>query len=288
MVAVGVNVLNFGRADSATAVRESIVRAESAGFDLAMVSDHVAVTADVDRAYPAPFLEAFTLLGWAAGATSTITLGTTVAVLPYRHPLLVAAMTDTLGQLSDDRFVLGVGVGWSRQEYDALGVDFDRRGAITDDFLAALIAQRDGLDHSGPHVRFEGVGSGRFTAPIWVGGNSKRAIERAVRFGQAWHPLDVTLGWLRDIGVPALRAESAAAPALAPRVKLRPTDDTVDPVRRRLGEGSWDQIEEDFAALVELGATHVVLDPDTAATRAGADPWPWLERALAALREAQR
>jgi len=287
MVAVGLNVVNFGRDGSAVAARETIVRAEANGFDLAMVSDHVAVTADVDKVYPAPFLEPFTVLGWAAGITSTIALGTTVAVLPYRHPLLLAAMAQTLCEISGDRFVLGVGVGWARQEFDALGVEFDERGAVTDDFLAALIAQRDGVDHHGDHVSFEGVRSGRFNAPIWVGGNGMRAIARAVRFGSAWHPLDVTLDWLREVGLPKLRAAGERAPALAPRIKLRPTAADVDLSRRRIGEGTWDQIESDLNALVALDATHIVLDADTPATRAGADAWPSLDRALAVLRQCQ-
>ena len=282
MVDIGLNVINFGPAGNARTVCDTILRAEASGFDLAMVSDHVAVTSDVNDSYPVPFLEAFTLLSWVSGFTTDIALGTTVAVLPYRHPLLVAAMTDTIERLSGRGFVLGVGAGWAKHEYQALGVDYEQRGPITEDYLAALVAQRNGTDHLGPHASFTGVLSGRFGGDIWVGGNSRAAISRATRFGQAWHPLEVKFDWLRDIGVPALGAHGQAT-SLAPRLKLRVTPQPVNPTDRMLGHGTWDQIEDDLRQLVAMGASHVVLDPDVPAVRAGADPWPWLERAVRVL-----
>src|SRR5689334_22815019 len=90
-----------------------------------MVSDHIAVTPDVAEQYPAPFYEPFTTLSWLAGLTRGIRLGTTVLIVPYRHPLLIARMAANLNDLSGGRLVLGVGVGWAREEFGADTVVLD-------------------------------------------------------------------------------------------------------------------------------------------------------------------
>src|SRR3954464_2884066 len=99
-----------------------------------MVSDHVATPRAGAGQYPAPFYEPFTTLSWLAGVTERVRLGTTVLIVPYRHPLLVARMAANLPRLSGGRLVLGVGVGWARQEFAALGVPFERRGRLTDEY----------------------------------------------------------------------------------------------------------------------------------------------------------
>jgi hypothetical protein len=102
--------------------------AGSAGFELAMMSNHVVITPDVAELYPPPFYDPFTTLAWLAGITERIELGTTVTVLPYRNPVLTARMAATVDRISGGRFILGVGVGWSRQKYAAIGVPFERAG----------------------------------------------------------------------------------------------------------------------------------------------------------------
>lgn len=287
MVSIGLNIINFGPVGNVRNVRDAVLRAEASGFDLAMVSDHVAVTPDVNRSYPAPFLEVFTLLSWLSGATTNIALGTSVVVLPYRHPLLVGAMTDTIERLSGRRLVLGVGAGWAEDEYEALGVDYDSRGRITDDYLGALVAQRQNASgHAGKYACFKDVLSGRFGGDIWIGGSSRAALSRAMRYGQAWHPLGVTLDWLRDTGVPTLRSGDNKT-SFAPRLKLLVTPSPTPEKGRKLGHGSWDQIERDLRELVAMQASHIVLDPDVPAVRAGGDPWPLLERAVGILRSCE-
>ncbi|MFC0505198.1 LLM class flavin-dependent oxidoreductase [Micromonospora costi] len=231
---LGVNVPNFGPGTDPGVLREWGRIVEGLGFDLLMLSDHVAVTPDVAQRYPEPFYEPFTTLSWLAGVTTRLRLGTTVLVLPYRHPLLVARMATNLQQLSDGRFVLGVGVGWARQEFDALGVPFTERGRLTDDYLSTL---RETI-----------------SVPIWVGGNSDAAIRRAVRFGDAWHPLRVTLPWLRAA------VAKHALPALTPRIALRLTAPVDDP-GRLAGVGTIEQVLDDLDQLEQLGAEAVVLDP---------------------------
>jgi alkanesulfonate monooxygenase SsuD/methylene tetrahydromethanopterin reductase-like flavin-dependent oxidoreductase (luciferase family) len=184
-VRIGVNVPNFGPGTDPGVLRDWARTVEGLGFDLLMVSDHIAVTPDVAEQYPAPFYEPFTTLSWLAGVTDRIGLGTTVAIVPYRHPLLLARMAAGLQRLSGGRFVLGVGSGWARQEFEALGVPFERRGRLTDDHLRAVrAAWADEVDY------------GRDRIPVWVGGNSDAGLRRAVRLGDAWHPLRFRLPWL--------------------------------------------------------------------------------------------
>ncbi|MFE0629171.1 TIGR03619 family F420-dependent LLM class oxidoreductase [Streptomyces sp. NPDC058864] len=250
---IGVNVPNFGPGTDPGVLRDWARTVEGLGFDLLMVSDHVVVTADVAEQYPAPFYEPFTTLSWLAGVTDRIRLGTTVLILPYRHPLLTARMAANLNMLSGGRLVLGVGVGWARQEFASLGVPFERRGALTDEHLTALReAWKDGADYAGGPV------------PLWIGGNSAAARRRAVRVGDAWHPLRFTLPWLREaaagLGAQA-HEQGRPVPALTPRIALRLTAEPVTGPDRLAGEGTLEQVIADLAELRALGADTVVLDP---------------------------
>jgi alkanesulfonate monooxygenase SsuD/methylene tetrahydromethanopterin reductase-like flavin-dependent oxidoreductase (luciferase family) len=278
-VKIGVNVPNFGPGTDPGVLRDWARTVEGLGFDLLMVSDHVVITPDVAEQYPAPFYEPFTTLSWLAGVTERVRLGTTVLIVPYRHPLLVARMAANLQRLSGGRLVLGVGVGWARQEFAALGVPFERRGRLTDEYLRTMRqAWADEADYGhGPPI------------PIWVGGNSDAGLRRAVRFGEAWHPLRFTLPWLRG----ALERLAAAAdeqgrpvPGLAPRIALRLTPSPVDGSDRLAGEGTIEQITGDLEQLRLLGAGSVLLDPfggDPEETRHPQQAWRALAAVAAAL-----
>jgi alkanesulfonate monooxygenase SsuD/methylene tetrahydromethanopterin reductase-like flavin-dependent oxidoreductase (luciferase family) len=250
---MGVNVPNFGPGTGPGVLRRWAQTVEGLGFDLLMVSDHIAVTADVAEQYPAPFYEPFTTLAWLAGLTSRIRLGTTVLIVPYRHPLLVARMAANLSDLSGGRLVLGVGSGWAVQEFGALGVPFHQRGKLTDDYLRAVrAAWADQQDYRGGQI------------PIWVGGNSDAGLRRAVRLGEAWHPLRFTLPWMREaVGRMTAFADEQRrpVPGLVPRIALRLAESPVTAPERLAGEGTIDQVLDDLAELRLLGADTVVLDP---------------------------
>jgi alkanesulfonate monooxygenase SsuD/methylene tetrahydromethanopterin reductase-like flavin-dependent oxidoreductase (luciferase family) len=194
-------------------------------------------------------------LSWLAGITVRVRLGTTVLIAPYRHPLLVARMAANLDQLSDGRLVLGVGVGWASQEFAALGADFTERGRQTDHVLAEL-----------RRVWADAADFGAGDIPLWVGGRSAAAMRRAVRFGDAWHPLRERIDWLR-MATDQLRAiataEDRPVPDFAPRILLRLTPSPLPEDDRVAGEGSLDQVLTDLDVLRELGARSVVLDPFT-------------------------
>lgn len=271
---IGVNVPNFGPGTRPAVLRDWARTVEGLGFDLLMVSDHVAITPDVAEQYPAPFYDPFTTLAWLAGVTERVRLGTTVLIAPYRHPLLVARMAANLNDLSGGRFTLGVGIGWARQEFAALGVPFHRRGALTDELITTVReAWRD-----------EGYRAGDI--PIWVGGHSDAALRRVVRLADAWHPLRQTPEVWRDTLARLTKTAADAGrpvPALAPRILLRLTGEPV--ADRRLGEGTLDQVLGDLERLRADGAHAVVLDPfagDPDETRHPNTAW----HALAAVREA--
>ena len=276
---LGVNVPNFGPGTEPGVLRCWAQTVEGLGFDLLMISDHVAVTPDVAEQYPAPFYEPFTTLAWLAGITGRVRLGTTVLIVPYRHPLLIARMAANLNDLSGGRLVLGVGAGWAEQEFGALGVPFRQRGTLTDDYLRAVrAAWADDADYRGGQI------------PIWVGGNSDAGVRGAVNMGEAWHPLRFTMPWLREavVRMTALAGEQRRpVPRLVPRIALRLAEAPVTGPGRLAGEGTIDQVLDDLAQLRLLGADTVVLDPfggDPDETRHPEEAWQALATAWARTR----
>ncbi|MER8084946.1 TIGR03619 family F420-dependent LLM class oxidoreductase [Streptomyces sp. NPDC094048] len=278
----GVNILNFGAGTTPEGLRQQAVDARDLGYSFAMISDHIAVTPDVHETYPAPFYDQFVLAAHIAGRVPGLVLGTTVTVIPYRHPLQTARLAADIDNLNDDGFILGAGIGWSRAEYEALGVPFAERGRITDEYLAAIRAAwaEDPTTFRGEHVSYREVRTAPAPAsapclPVWVGGNSAAAQRRAARLGEGWHPYRLPLDAIRS-GLPVIAGEAERAgrpvPALVPRLQIRVTDALLGS-DRPAGHGTIDRIRADLAELGELGATHVLLDvnPDTPAERGTAD-----------------
>jgi probable F420-dependent oxidoreductase len=270
-VKYGINLLNFGSSATPKHFERWARFAEDNFFDALMISDHVAVTPDVQARYPAPFYDPFTVLSWLAGMTSRIEIGTTVIVLPYRHPLQIARAAANIDQMSNGRLIFGVGVGWAKQEFHALGIPFEQRGAIANECLRAIqlcwaesVASFEGKFFSFTNVYTEPGPLRKPHPPIWVGGASDGAIRRAVRLGDAWHPIRIRIDWLRQNGLPRLQkiaaAEGRKVPALCPRIMLHITKGPMPDDARVAGQGSIAQIREDLDALLELGAEYVVLD----------------------------
>jgi hypothetical protein len=199
-------------------------------------------------------------------------------------------MAANVDQLSGGRLLFGVGVGWSQQEFAALGVPFQRRGAMTNEYLAALktLWTNDVASFQGRYVAFTEVHTAPRPArtphpPIWVGGASDAAMRRAVRYGDAWHPNRVRPGWLQTTGLPRLRqlaeAEGKPVPALCPRIRLRLLDAPLPDDQRLVGEGTLDQMRRDLEALQGIGAQYVLLDTffdDVEATRQPEVSWRML------------
>jgi len=267
----GVNVPNYGEDAAPDTLGRWASRLEELGYHHLLVSDHVALTPEVQRLFAAPFYDPLTLLAWLAGTTRRIGLGTTVVILPYRHPLLLARQTANIDRLSGGRFIFGAAAGWAAGEFDALGVPYRRRGAISDEYLAAIKAcwADEVVSFDGEHVSFHQVHTGprplqRPGPPVWVGGHSPGALRRAVRFGDAWHPTSVSGAWLAGVGLPALHRTAGElglpVPGLVPRIKFRVTG-SAQGGERVLGQGTVQQIRADLRLLEELGASSVILDP---------------------------
>jgi probable F420-dependent oxidoreductase len=180
---------------SAAAIAEMARAAETAGFDACFVTDHPMPDDRFLGSGGHHSLDPFVALSFAAAATTRMRLLTYVLVLPYRNPFLTAKAATSLDVLSGGRLLLGVAAGYLEGEFAALGADFDERNERTDEAINAIKRAwtEDGVHLEGK--RFKAVGNTmrprplqRPHPPIWVGGNSKRAIRRAVELGDGWLP----------------------------------------------------------------------------------------------------
>ncbi|MEE8362988.1 MAG: TIGR03619 family F420-dependent LLM class oxidoreductase [Dehalococcoidia bacterium] len=184
---------------------------ERLAFDSLWVSDRTVFPANLVELYPEQYgpglanpdaqnvLEALTTLAYAAGRTRATRLGLSVLVLPFRNAVLNAKMLTTLDVLSGGRLILGVGTGWMPEEFEAMGASFADRGAVTDEHLALFhrAAAGGAPDYTGEHVRLRGMtffpaAKQQPRPPIWIGGNSRRAMRRAVEYGDNWHCIRLT------------------------------------------------------------------------------------------------
>jgi probable F420-dependent oxidoreductase len=205
-VRIGLHALGIGPG-AQRAVIDSVARtAEAAGFATLWAGEHVVMVDRSTSRYPyapdgriavpatADWLDPLITLSFAAAATSTIAIATGVLLLPEHNPVVVAKKTASLDVLSGGRLVLGVGVGWSAEEFAALGVPFPRRGARTREYVAAMRAiwSQDVASFDGEFVRFDAirVNPKPFQdkgIPVLLGGNSDGALRRVARWGDGWY-----------------------------------------------------------------------------------------------------
>ena len=270
---IGVNILNFGPGASPEGFLRWARLSESLGYHSLMISDHVAITPTVSQRYPEPFFDCLATLTWLAGQTSRIKLGTTVVVLPYRHPVLTARLVADLDRFSGGRFIFGIGVGNAEDEFKVLGQAHGQRGLIGDEDLSIMTALWNSptpVSFQGKTIEIEDV-AGIETQqkphpPIWVGGPSPGALKRAVRFGDGWHPILFSPGSFGQAELLELtnlaEKQGKAAPAFCPRIRLDITKEPIDG-ERLPGNGSIDQVRSDLGQLQRMGAAHVTLDWNT-------------------------
>src|SRR2546427_791385 len=184
-------------------------QADTLRYDSIFVTDHVVLPASMARSvYPysttgqlaggaaQDYLEPLATLGYLAHATKRVRLGTSVLVVPYRNPLVAAKTLATIDQLSGGRVILGAGVGWLREEFEALATPaFENRGAVTDEYLKLMRATwtADPVTFEGKHYRVRNVHAlpkpaQRGGIPIWIGGHTHAPLHRARTPGDPWHP----------------------------------------------------------------------------------------------------
>ena len=181
-------------------------RAEAAGFESVWGGEHVILPSTIESAYPytadgkipaqpdTPIPDPLIWLAFVAAMAPTLRLGTCILIVPQRNPLVLAKELATLDRLSGGRVELGIGVGWLKEEFDALGVPWERRGARNDEYIAAMRAL-----WAGPHAEYHGefVDFAPVTCsprpvqariPVLVGGDTPAAIRRAVRIADGYFP----------------------------------------------------------------------------------------------------
>ncbi len=190
---VGIHLPHIGRKAGPEAIRRAAVQAEALGFADAWVSEHIIVPKGA--AYPpsALFYDPVLTLTWAAACTHRIGLGTSVLVLPMRHPLPLAKELATLQNLSGGRLILGAGVGWMAAEFAALGAPFGERGRRMDEGIALMRAvwSDDPVTFPTRHIpavveEMRMLPKPEKPIPIWIGGSSAAALARAARL-DGWH-----------------------------------------------------------------------------------------------------
>jgi probable F420-dependent oxidoreductase len=218
------------------------------------------------------WIDPLSTLSLVAGVTDRVKLGTSVLVVPYRNPVVLANFCATLDVLSDGRLILGVGTGWMREEFEALGVPPSERGARTDEALEAMgtLWREDPASYSGRFFSFSDIVLAcqprtEGGPPIWVGGNTDPALRRALRHGGAWHGFEIYPEDLPDIRsrLERLGEEVERDPAGLELTVVRglmipgTEEDSWIPGRRWLGgeHPSAESIVEELSELEEQGVS---------------------------------
>jgi probable F420-dependent oxidoreductase len=261
---LGLHALGIGAGADRAVIAEVSAAAERHGFATLWSGEHVVMvdrsasrypySADGQIAVPAQadWIDPMIGLAFAAAATSTIGIATGVLLLPEHNAVHLAKQAATLDTLSGGRFTLGIGIGWSREEFDALGVPFERRGARTAEYVAAMrtLWRDDVASFEGEFVAFDSVRVNpkplrNRRIPIVLGGNSDAALRRAAAWGDGWYGFNVD-------DVPAAAERIATLRALC-------QDANRDPDELRLAVALRDPQHSDVVALAELGVDEMVV-----------------------------
>ena len=250
---VGIHLPHIGRKAGPEAIRRAAIQAEELGFADAWSSEHIIIPRGAPYPPSAIFYDPVLTLTWAAAFTKNIGLGTSVLVLPMRHPLPLAKELASLQNLCEGRLILGAGVGWLEAEFSALGVPFRERGRRMDEGIAMMLAvwSQDPVSFPARHISAV-IDDMRMLPqpvkpiPIWIGGSSEAALTRAARL-DGWHG--------------SRRSPDEAAPIVRwLREKRRGSDFTIS---LRCG---WDGRDDGglgarLAGYSEAGVDHVLVEP---------------------------
>jgi probable F420-dependent oxidoreductase len=271
----GVWIPNCRHLATPDVIRTTTVRAEALGYESIWVSDHVVVPHANVVNFGETIFDPLVTLGVLAGATRRVRLGTTVLIVPYRNAVVTAKMVSSLDALSGGRVVLGVGAGWVAAESAALGVPFAERGAMTDEYLAAMqeLWTSPKPAFAGTYTRFDGLlfepkPVQKPHPPIWVGGHSRAALRRTVQFGAAWHPINRPPAELRAGRDALARLSAERRRAVPPAITLRNDIRILEPGQPaptsthggRVLAGEPAALVEQIAELAACGVEHLVLE----------------------------
>ncbi len=267
-------------------------RGEEFGYSFIMFPDHIVMPRNVSSQYPysqsgvfpgtdnSETMEQLTTLAFLAGQTTSIRLVTSVMVVPHRSPVVTAKVLSTIDVLSQGRLTVGVGTGWLEEEFRALETQpFAERGAITDEYIQVFkeLWTSDNPYFDGKYCRFSEIDFlpkpvQKPHPPIWVGGEGRRAIRRAARFGDGWQPLGNNSRFptasAEDLAVGLRRLDAELKKVGRSAVSLEITSRMLGYELKKNGEasgsrqaafsGSADQIASEAHRFQELGVDNLV------------------------------
>jgi probable F420-dependent oxidoreductase len=274
------------------ALETLVTRGEALGFQSVMIADHVVLPTEVRSKYPytvsgafpghGDALEQLTLMAFVAGLTARLRLVSSVMILPYRNPVLTAKMLATVDVLSRGRVTVGVGVGWLREEFEALHApDFDRRGAVSNEYLQIFktLWTQDPADFAGRFYQFNRLRClphpvQKPHPPLWIGGHSRPALRRVATYGDGWHPvganpavplrpheLQAALNDLkRFVEAKGRDPEAVTISLKAPLYDVSPAAEQQAGLERRPFSGAPEQVIDDIATYGRLGVSELIVD----------------------------
>ena len=253
--------------------------AEELGYDSVWVMDHIFNNGYIrERLDGKPYYNPLATLSYLAATTKNVLLGTSVLVLPYHNPIELAKYTATLDQISGGRVTLGVGVGAMTEEFNALGISMKRRGSLTNECIAImkeLWTNEDPSYHSRrwnfSDLKFSPKPLQKPHIPIWVGGASPGALQRAATMGDGWHPsgvvaedYSISRRNIQELAVAAGRDPESLTWSARVEVEAHgaPSSDRAA-TRARISGSNVDQMIAGIAAYQTAGVEHVVLALNT-------------------------
>ncbi|MBN9511252.1 MAG: TIGR03619 family F420-dependent LLM class oxidoreductase [Alphaproteobacteria bacterium] len=288
---IGFNAPVAGSLSTPEALTRIAVEGEAMGYDYAAFSDHVVIPTDIQARYPYSDTgefpqgargarhEQLTAMMFVAAKTSRLRLVSSVMVVPHRPAVLTAKMLSTIDVLSGGRLTVGIGAGWLKEEFEALGLPpYAERGAVTDEYIRVFheLWTKDDPRFAGKYAQFENITfapkpAQRPHPPIWVGGESGPALRRTARLGDGWYPIGTNpahrldtlaryrAGIARLHGLIAEAGRKPADVALVYRVARHGTElpAKADDGDRRLFSGSPAEMAGDLRDLRALGVSDI-------------------------------
>ena len=270
----GVCIPHYGRVIEVDGLTGMAVKAEEMGFDSVWVTDHIIVPNVIpgrpDIVFRHNMLEPVALLAHLGAVTSRVDIGTSVLILPYRNPIVLAKMIATADVLSHGRVIFGAAVGWMEGEFQALGASFADRGRVSNEYIRLIkeLWTNPTPTFQGEYFQFSDVTFSPTPVqkphpPIWIGGRTRRGVRRAVEYGDFWHPslmgpkeLARKASYMRDYSASVGRD---SPPNISFRGTLSFADANTSGERPPL-QGTSNEITADLREYEDGGVSHVIME----------------------------
>lgn len=265
----GLAAPHFRQVASVEALQRVAKEAEDMGYDSLWVTDHILLPKQYHERFGVEMLEMVPVLGYLAAVTRRVRLGTSVIILAHRNPIFMAKALATVDVLSGGRLIVGAAAGWCKEEFEFLGIPFEQRGDISDETLRIfkVLWTEDDPQFEGKFWRFSNTRAEpkpiqKPHPPIWVGGNSRRALRRAVELGDGWHPTRPTPQDIINARPLLQRLAEQRGRRLDnfPIFVRQPLKFTDAPSERHPLIGTVDSIRKGIEAFQKAGATGFMLD----------------------------